>query len=411
MLIEFSVGNFRSFRDAQTLSMVAAPRLRRRQNIFEPMTAGEKMPALLKVAVIYGPNASGKSNLLKALDCVRQIASREPSTADTPLDVAPFKFDPKLKAEPSTFDVHFIQDGTRFHFELAATTQRIVFEKLTAFPKGREQTLYTRTYTRDGEKYDFGEDLEGGRELAETWRKLTPPGLLFIAQAAANSNEELSQLKRPFNWIKGGVRPLLSGLGRFVRASQELAKGAVHATEIAGFLRAVDVPISKIRVDSLVPQDSSSASDEHPFKAPVDMTLTHESALGEAEMNFVDESEGTKNLIGFWLPWVIKEYKNNPSRVLIIDEMDSSLHPIIVAALVEKHLNADPASQLIFTTHDTHLMDAKLLRRDQIWVTERDMNAATQLRCVHDFEGREGEDIEKRYFEGRYRGLPLLKRS
>ena len=79
--------------------------------------------------------------------------------------------------------------------------------------------------------------------------------------------------------------------------------------------------------------------------------------------------------------------------------------------MIEKHIKSSVPSQLIFTTHDTHLMDTKLLRRDQFWITERDMNGATQLRSIHDFEGRESEDIEKRYYEGRYRGLPFVKRS
>jgi AAA15 family ATPase/GTPase len=97
--------------------------------------------------------------------------------------------------------------------------------------------------------------------------------------------------------------------------------------------------------------------------------------------------------------------------VLVVDELDSSLHPKLVEALVEKHLESGLDSQLIFTTHDTHLMDSKLLRRDQIWMTERDAAGSTQLRSVHDFVGREGEDIEKRYYEGRYRSLPIVKRG
>jgi hypothetical protein len=79
--------------------------------------------------------------------------------------------------------------------------------------------------------------------------------------------------------------------------------------------------------------------------------------------------------------------------------------------LVDKHLKSDTSAQLIFTTHDTHLMDTKLLRRDQFWLTERDANGATQLRSIHDFEGRESEDLEKRYYEGRYRALPIIRRS
>jgi AAA15 family ATPase/GTPase len=98
------------------------------------------------------------------------------------------------------------------------------------------------------------------------------------------------------------------------------------------------------------------------------------------------------------------------SGALAVDELDSSLHPEIVASILSKHLESDLTTQLIFTTHDTHLMNTKILRRDQFWVTERDANGATNLFSIHDFEGREGEDVEKRYFEGRYRGLPLIRR-
>ena len=138
--------------------------------------------------------------------------------------------------------------------------------------------------------------------------------------------------------------------------------------------------------------------------------FTHKTALGEADLSFQEESEGTQNLVGFWLPWSTRDLSPDEDRcILAVDELDSSLHPTIVANLVKRHLEAEVPSQLIFTTHDTHLMDSGLLRRDQVWITERDENGATQLRSIHDFEGREGEDLEKRYYEGRYRGLPLVR--
>lgn len=423
MLIEFSVSNFRSFRERQTFSMVAAPRLHKRNNVFKPQLSGEKFPDLLKVAVIYGPNASGKSNLLKALDAVSQIASRGPSTSDIPLPVSPFRFDVALADQPSAFDLHFIHAGIRYQFELSATSKRIVKERLVAFPKGVETLLYDRQHKEVGDQYSYGDTLEGGIDLFETWRKLTPPGVLFIGQAVANSNEELSQLGPPLKWLKRGFYTVLSGMHSLARASQELAgDGDIHAEEIASFLRDVDVPISQIKVESINAIDERGnelgdstvvsnklALGDH--AAQTRTLLTHRTALGEAEIGYSDESEGTKNLIGFWLPWALKDVKQNPARVLIVDELDSSLHPIIVAALVKKHLNSVIDTQLIFTTHDTHLMDSKLLRRDQVWITERDINGATQLRSIHEFEGREGEDIEKRYFEGRYRGLPFVKKD
>jgi len=417
MLIEFSVANFRSFRERQTLSMVATPKLRKRENVFKPELKGEKFPDLLKVAVIYGPNASGKSNLLKALGVVQKIAEREPSTRDIPLPVTPFCFDATLADQPSLFELHFIHAGLRYQFNLAVTSERIVGEKLLVFPKGNESLLYERRHTNHGEIYDFGAQLKAslGEDILETWKKLTPSRLLFIAQAVANSSEELDHLKAPFKWIKESSRSMLTGMLNMSKAAQKLVdQGDIHATSIASFLREVDVPISNIRVERTDAQDVQLDALQQVASVPSipgKTFLTHKSALGDAELAYEDESDGTKNLIGFWLPWSLKEWTGSSRRLLIVDELDSSLHPKIVAALIEKHINSETPSQLIFSTHDTHLMDTKLLRRDQFWITERDINGATQLRSIHDFEGRDSEDIEKRYYEGRYRGLPLVKRS
>lgn len=425
MLIEFSVTNFRSFRERQTLSMVAAPRLRKRENVFKPESAGEKFPDLLKVAVIYGPNASGKSNLLKALDVVSSMALREPSTRNFPLPISPFRFDPALADQPSMFELNFIHAGMRYQFTLSATSERIVGEKLLAYPKGQESLLYERLYSAQVESYHFGVLLKDSLnpELLDAWQKLTPPKLFFIAQAMANSNEVLTPLKVPFEWLSKSSFVLLGGMDLMAKAAQKLAaENDDHANHIASFLRDVDVPISKITVETLEPLHVGSNASSKLFEtenksinaaptASKRTVLTHKTALGDADLSYEDESEGTKNLIGFWLPWITKDPSYGADRLLIVDELDSSLHPKIVAALIEKHINSSVPSQLIFTTHDTHLMDTKLLRRDQFWITERDMNGATQLRSIHDFEGRESEDIEKRYYEGRYRGLPFVKRS
>ena len=144
-------------------------------------------------------------------------------------------------------------------------------------------------------------------------------------------------------------------------------------------------------------------------KATVHTTLTHSTALGDAEFDFSEESEGTKNLFGFSLPWLVFLSKGSSTNLMVVDELDSSLHPKLVEALIRRHVQEEPLCQLLFTTHDTHLMDTKLLRRDQLWITDRDINGATQLRSIHDFEGRESEDVEKRYYEGRYRGLPFVR--
>jgi len=415
MLIEFSVSNYRSFREKQSFSMVAAPRLKKGDNVFKPIVKGEKLPDLLKVAAIYGPNASGKSNLIKALDIVRYIANRQPSAQSTPLPVAPFRFDPQLAGQPSRIELHFIYDEQRYEFGLSLTQERIVHERLIAFPKGKEMLLYERRHLPSGEEYTFGQQLEGGKDLHELWKKSTGPQMLFLAQAVANSSEDLNQLRNPLKWLQSGFLVVSGNMDGWANSSQELAeKYPSCAKEISSFLQDVDVPFTNIRVDQMESNtiEPMSVGLLKPISSkPKSRTvLTHTTALGDAEFDFQEESEGTKNLIGFWLPWSIHT-SIVEDRTLIVDELDSSLHPEIVVSLVAKHLKSDLPTQLIFTTHDTHLMDAKLLRRDQFWLTERDINGATHLRSIHDFEGRESEDMEKRYFEGRYRGLPFVRRA
>ncbi len=422
MLIELSVQNFRSIRERQTFSMVAAPRLLKgKENKFTPKVKGERFPALLKVAAIYGPNASGKSTLVLAFDVLAKLAQQQPTTEKVPFRVAPFKFDKSLLAQPSSIEVHFIRNETRYSFEIALTQDRIVAEVLTMYRGGDARELYRRSYESAGEgthgteTYVFGDELEGGSELHKIWQRLTGPRTLFLAQAVANSSEELTQLRAPWDWLNSLV-VVKSRMSVWGTMSQRLvAKYPSFGQDIASLLSDVDIPVTAIRSKLT---DLNGETDSEPSKvneavrlassSTVRTTLTHRTALGDAEFDFSEESDGTKNLFGFALPWTAFLSNGQAKNVMVVDELDSSLHPKLVEALIRKHVQVTLPCQLLFTTHDTHLMDTKLLRRDQLWVTDRDMNGATQLRSIHDFEGRESEDVEKRYYEGRYRGLPLV---
>lgn len=411
MLIEFTVSNFRSFREPQTFSMAAAPRLRQKEYTLEPNVVGEKLPNLHKVAAIYGPNASGKSALLRAMKTIPALVERAPEAVSRPLSVWPFRYDSALLSKPSEFEYHFIADGLRYQLTVAMTADRITYERLACFPKGKEEMLYARSYMGSSYAYKFGRTLEGSPDLHEAWKHLTGPRTMFLAQAVANSSEELTQLRSPYKWI-ASLRSMDSSLStEWAQSTQKLAKDHPRfAKEIAEFLSNYDIPIVGMRFEQ-----EESVSESHDVESSVKREnirtfFTHRSALGPAEFAFGEESEGTQALIGFWLPWsAIGEGDGGQfCNVLLVDEIDSSLHPKIVENLIRSHLKLQTQVQVIFTTHDTHLMNTKLLRRDQIWLTERDKNAATQLRSIHEYTGREGEDVEKRYFEGRYRGLPIL---
>lgn len=401
MLIELSIENFRSIRARQTLSLVAASRLKKKENTINHPVTDENFPALLKAAAIYGPNASGKSTIFLALKLLSEMARAKPSPEATELPVSPFRFDPVLRHEPSRFEVHFAESGLRYTFELALTAKRIHQEKLTVYNKGRAHLLYDRTFDGSTEQYAFGKRLEGGADLHDIWQKLTGPQVLFLSQSVANSSTELQQLRQPYLWL-ADLMFESQGMKASLHLTQQLiSQEPAFGQEVADLLSDVDVPVTAIR----------TTRDE--VTTTLKTTLTHKTVLDEVDFDLSEESDGTKNLMGFALPWFVFRHSGDgaKNKVLFVDELDSSLHPRVVQALIERHINSELGCQLIFTTHDTHLMDTRLLRRDQIWFTERNAAGATDLRCAHDFEGRESEDLEKRYYEGRYRALPFVRQG
>ncbi|MBR7957200.1 ATP-binding protein [Burkholderia cenocepacia] len=416
MLIEFSVANFRSFREKQTFQMTAAPRLGKVDNTFDAGVKGEKLPRLLKAAVIYGANASGKSSLILALGVIEKLAKARPDARRPGLPVSPFRFDKELLDKPSEFEIHFITDGMRYQFQVAATQARITQETLYAYPRGKECLIYDRRHSNNIDEYKFGSTFEADHIVRDVWRNLTGPQSLFISQAVANSNDALRQLKIPFHWLTEGLFLLEHGPSQLYHLGARVPSQPILSKYISAFLQEVDVPVTEIRWERA--EDPDQANKINPGKSgpPGEegkTTLTHETRLGSAEFDLSEESSGTRNLIGFWLPWSILSGKvgETPQKygLIVVDEFDSSLHPEIVEHLVSQHIASGSKAQLIFTTHDTHLMSTKLLRRDQLWVTDRNSNGATRLTSIHSYKGRESEDIEKRYFEGRYRGLPIRR--
>lgn len=411
MLIEFSVSNYKSFRDRQTLSMVAAPRLGKKKNVVKPEVEGGNIPALLRVAAIYGPNASGKSSLIKAIDFVSRLIHHQ--DLNDPIPAKPFRFDSNLRREPSLFEYNFVTEGMRYEYLVGATEERITHESLTCYPKGKPIFLFSRDYSNGREVYDLSNDLEGNDIVHEAWMDLTSPKDLFLSKAAQHSSENLNQLKPAHNWFKTSTLCIEhDGMGSWSSFSRSFLQRNPEMNEhLEKFISEFDIPVSKISFEDLAGTAKPSKTSTQKNKwlsaeADFKTKLTHTTALGSAEFEFEEESGGTQNLMGFWLPWHLFS-QTNPGCV-VVDELDSSLHPKIVEMLINKHLAGVGNGQIIFTTHDTHLMNTKVLRRDQFWITERDSFGATQLFSVHDFEGRDSEDVEKRYYEGRYRGLPIL---
>ena len=420
MLIDFSVSNYRSFREKQVFSMEAALYLRKKDNVINVPVKGDKSLSLLKVAAIYGPNASGKSNLCLALSLIGRLMKNNLESGEDSLPVTPFRFDIHLLGKPSQFEINFVTAGKKYRFELALTSQRIISEVLSVFVKGKPQKLYARSFDGDKESYEIEPLLEGGELLHDAWKNLTSPKLLFLSQAVNNSSENLMQLRIPYAWLRANLTESPDKMQIFTKVLHLLhneAPARQIPKEIALFLSEIDIPVAEVKFNNnskfsdlkrTLDKDDENAAFER-FLKNSDMLFRHKTMLGEAEFSLDEESEGTKNLTGFLLIWIALTMGAKLGVSAIFDELDTSLHPKIIERLVAKLHSLKANSQLIFTTHNTHLMDSKLMRRDQFWVAERDNNGATRLASIYDYEGREGEDVEKRYYEGRYRGLPNLK--
>jgi hypothetical protein len=420
MLIQFSVENYRSILDRQTLNMSASKYFKELEQL-NTFDAGaiEQVPRLLRSSVVYGPNASGKSTLVNALDFMRDrvINSAKESQANEEIEVTPFKLTAASRAGESEFEVAFIEEGVRYQYGFRCNRQRFTEEWLFAYPEGRTQKWFQRAYDPETGKddYRFSTSFLGGRKRQD-WRDQTRGNALFLSTALQLNNE---QLKPVLNWFQQRLRiikahQILAPNFTMTRCRDEAAKNRVLE-----FMNSADLSIADIHIKSqifspeILPKDMPTGlrdeiSQQMAGKEVMQAMFMHEDVDSHELIEFdqEEESDGTRALFAFSGPWldVIEE-----ERVLVVDELDSSLHPLIVHYLVKLLHHDERKAQLVFTTHDTTILSQKILRRDQIWFMEKDDKNGTQLYPLSDYSPRDNEAIERGYLNGRYGGIPFLK--
>lgn len=420
MLIQFSVENFRSILDRQTLNMSASKYFKELEQL-NTFDAGsiEQVPHLLRSNVIYGPNASGKSTLVSAMDFMRDrvINSAKESQANEEIEVTPFKLTASSRASDSEFEVAFIEDGVRYQYGFRCNRQRFTEEWLFAYPEGRTQKWFQRAFNSetDTDDYRFSASFLGGRRRQD-WKADTRPNALFLSKALQNNSE---QLKPVLNWFQQRLR--------IIKAHQFLAPGFTinrcrddaDRRRVVEFMNSADLSIADIRIDTqvfspeILPKDMPNAlrdeiSQQMAGREMLEATFMHEDVETHEPIEFdqEEESDGTRALFAFAGPWLDVIEKE---RVLVVDELDTSLHPLIVHYLVKLLHHQGCKAQLIFTTHDTTILSQKILRRDQIWFMEKNDKNATELYPLSDYSPRDNEAIERGYLNGRYGGIPFLK--
>lgn len=415
MLLEFRVRNYRSIRDEQSLNLVASGTDKELVETNLAPTGLKSLPNAVRSAVVYGPNASGKSTLLAALNYMRAVVAESASIVQPgqTYNVQPFKLEPAFAMEPTSFGLTFLIEGVRHEYAFAMSQKRIVSESLLVYRTSKPSTLFSRALAADGESYDyeFSTYLTGSRKL---WRESTRPNALFLSTAAQLNSEALLPV---FRWIVESIVYLPAHAEINSDFTTAMLGNDAGRAAVCDFLASADISIANIqavsrkgiRAQVVIPAGGVAQVNQlqGEFLYPV---FEHATPKGKAHFELEDESEGTRRLFGLAAP-VLDALRQG--RILVVDELDGSLHTLMVRRLVSMFHNPElnkAGAQLIFSTHDTSLLDSSLFRRDQIWFTEKDLDQATRLYPLSDFSPRKHEALERGYLTGRYGAVPFFRK-
>lgn len=444
MLLSFSVSNFRSFWDQQTLSMIASPRQPDHQEHLTELPDGENKA--LPIAAIYGANGAGKSNLVKALSYLQKlvITGTEPkkSTGRTP-----FLLNKEGQSQPSEFSIQFVVSGEIYSFGCRVRDAVIDAEWLVLVVNGSEQIVYERITDSNGDVRIEPGPVLTENALADSVKviALAKVGVLenqlFLHAVLSNLKEQdqgsvlsgvlrwfsklvivepHSQFQRLAGWLDQEpsrlrfaddfLRKAATGVDRLIIGTVALENGV-----LGNF-----APELQSKIEAMGPGDVASIPQANGTEMIVEkgegtvvklrtIKAAHTSTEGKpVEFPFSEESDGTQRITHL-LPALYAICEGD--AVFVIDEIDRSLHPLLAKWFVRSFLKEGQGKggQLIFTTHDTAFLDLSLLRRDEIWFADKLQNAgATDLYSLSDYKVRTDLRIDKAYLEGRFNAVPPI---
>jgi AAA15 family ATPase/GTPase len=435
MIVSFSVSNFRSFSSEATLSLVASNRLSGSHND-HAVPIPDSKERVLRAAVLYGANGAGKSNLFKALRYLKSVAL-DPRPKESLTGRQSFRFAGPADA-PSSFDVQFIATDRLYRFGFKIDNERISEEWLFRVIANAQKPVYERTTDKNGR---VAIDAPVLRRAGEKLRALAtvggPQNQSFLATVNSTLDErELDEdLGRVLRWFRRDLNVIgpdesLGSLGRLIDQDTDFRRFASDflkstSTGVSD-LEVVDKEISKDEARALPPDIPvvSRAPEREGVWSKVadgkerlaykdrfyqkDILAVHEHQPGEViRLELAEESDGTRRLLNL-IPALHR--LQTTGAVYVIDEIDRSLHPILVREFLEFFLKAHDGGpgQIIVTTHESNLLDQDLLRRDEIWFAEKDQTAATRLYSLLDFKVRNDLEIRKHYLQGRFGAIPFL---
>ena len=412
MLLRFRFSNFRSFREEQELSLVAGSSLKEPDTLLiHPPNLKE---SVLPSAAIYGANASGKTNIIRALLFVAGAVGQSYRgwPPDRTIGYEPFFTSKKSAAEPSQFEVDFLIDGVRQCYGFRLDAKEILEEWLFVYPKGKKQTWFHR---RHGKPISFSAKMPGANRVIES---LTRKNSLFLSAAAQNNHEALMPA---YKWLTEllFVADAMADRSIYLSHTADLCKDSLVGEAVARLVRAADLGITGMQIEQMQLSEEvkkkleTIASVLELKEVPVRpansrIRLLHK--FGDETLPFDEDKESAGTIAYLRVLGPIVRALNK-GAVLCVDEIDASLHPLLASQLVR--LFNDPSTnskgaQLIFNTHDATLLGRANLRRDQIWFTEKSDDGTSHLYPLTDFKPRQNENLESGYLQGRYGAIPFL---
>lgn len=377
MLLRFRFSNVLSFRSEQELSFVAAP-LADRAAMLIPSTAAQY--GVLPALGIFGANASGKTNVLKALAFMSSAVEHSYRAWDPAGGIPrqPFKLSRPALEEPSTLAVDFLLNGIRHQYGFVVDSNVVCEEWLYVYPNGKKQAWFIRKHDSP---ISFSSKMHGENRAIEA---LTRPNSLFLSTAAQNNHGALTPVYR---WFSDQLDFVYADRQGLAGRTASLCSEAAVRSAISEILSQADLGI--LGIEALPKLKLSHRTDGPPVLFDLD-----------------DESRGTAAFVSLLGPVLDTRRQGG---LIAIDELDAHLHPLLALRLIELFTSREhnkSGAQLIFTTHDTNLF--KALRRDQIWFTEKKDDGASTLYPLTDFKPRRDENLQNGYLQGRYGAIPFV---
>ncbi|MGQ4273407.1 AAA family ATPase [Terrihabitans sp. B22-R8] len=401
MLLRFAVKNHLSLRNEQELSLVASSLKDDESGLIEVENV-----RLLPSIVIYGANASGKSNLLNSLQFMRNavVHSHERGNAgDAPVRRRPFALDGAALKQESEFSIDFIADNVRYSYGFRCTDSAYTSEWLYQYPNGRSQMLFER----EKDVFTFGRSLKGRNKVISD---LTRDSALFVSVAWQNSHDQLSVVANYFAATYGKVGSQSYFYGQEYIDPRTIKYLSYVGTGIFDY-RTVEAKISEatkaFQLGFVKLAKESFGETFEPPDVEKRIELGHRGSTGLAYLPLARESSGTKRLLDI-LGAVFNAI--DEGTLVVIDEIDVSLHTLACEGIInlfkDKTINKKGA-QLIATTHDTNLLRSPSLRRDQVWFAEKNEVGESHIYPLTDIHTRVGDNLEKGYLQGRFGAVPF----